>query len=221
MLHRELRARVAEIARTSYAMGLCQGTAGNVSARDPESGHILITPSGLPYESMRPEDIVVVDEDGRVIEGDLAPSSETPMHTAVYRSRRWVNGVVHTHSRYATAFACAGQPIRAAHYLVAFAGREVPVAEYATFGTPELAERAVQALPPNGKAVLLKHHGVLTVGSSVEEAFRIASVVEYVAEIYYLALQIGNPPILPNEELDRLQVKFQGYGQPTRPPASP
>src|SRR5690606_14470173 len=166
----------------------------------PESGHILITPSGLPYDSMRPEDIVVVDEEGRVIEGDLAPSSETPMHTAVYRNRPWVQGVVHTHSRYATAFACANQPIRAAHYLVAFAGREVPVAEYATFGTPELAEKAIEALPPNGKAVLLKHHGVLTVGASVEEAFRIASVVEYAAEIYYLSLQIGNPPILPDDE---------------------
>lgn len=221
MLHRELRSRVAEIARRSYAEGLCQGTAGNVSARDVESGHILITPTGVPYESLRPKDIVVIDENGRVIEGDWAPSSETPMHTAVYRSRSWVNGVVHTHSRFATAFACANQPIRAAHYLVAFAGREIPVAEYATYGTPELAEKAVRALGPNQKAVLLQHHGVLTVGASLEEAFRVASVVEYVAEMYYRALQIGRPPILPDEELDRLQVKFQSYGQPARRSASP
>lgn len=216
MRYRELRKKVASVARKSYTMGLTQGTSGNVSARDPESGHVLITPSGVAYETLEPEHIVVVDVNGNVIEGDLEPSSETPMHTSIYRHRDSVFGVVHTHSRFATAFACANRPIPAAHYLIAFAGVEIPVADYATYGTHELAQKALEALKPGYKAVLLKNHGVLTVGSSLDEAFTIASVVEYVAEMYYRALQVGEPAILPAAEVEALMKKFETYGQPAR-----
>ena len=214
MGHERLRARVADIAIRMHRAGLAPGTSGNVSARDPASGHIVITPTGMPYDSLTAEHMVVVDLYGNVLDGSLAPSSETPMHTAVYRRRSDIHGVVHTHSRFATSFACANQPIPATHYLIAFAGREIiPVAGYATYGTEALAEKAVEALEGGGKAVLLANHGVLAVGTSVEEAYNIASVVEFVAEMHYRALQIGRPSILPAEEVHHLTEKFKTYGQ--------
>lgn len=212
MLLESLRERIVEAAVWCYRDNLVQGTAGNVSARDEETGYVVITPSGVPYENLQPSDIVVVDLSGSVIDGHLIPSSETPMHTAIYRALPQVHGVVHTHSVFATTFACLGRPIPAVHYLVALVGVQIPVADYATYGTPEMGTNVLRVIG-DSKAVLLKNHGVLAIGRSLTEALTVASTVEYVAQVSYLSLVLGRPEELPRDELERLAVRFSAYGQ--------
>ncbi len=210
MILAETRYAVAEAARELHRTGLVQGTAGNVSARDDDTGLIAITPSAAPYESMRADDIAVVHQDGTLVEGLYAPSSEVPMHVAVYQKLPWVRSVVHTHSPYATTFAALNLPIEPAHYLIALVGERIPVALYATYGTEEIGRRAVDALG-DGLAVLLQGHGVLTVGATLPQAMTAAAVTEYVARIYHQALVIGQPELLPREELLRLRDRFASY----------
>jgi len=212
LLLEALRAEVVGVAVQCHATNLIQGTAGNVSARDRDSGYIAITPTSVPYHTLEPSDVVVIDPEGRVLDGRLAPSSETPMHAAVYAARHAIGGIVHTHSVFATTFACLGRPIPPVHYLAAVAGGEIPVAEYATYGTPAMGAQALRALGP-GRAVLLKHHGVLAVGASVSQAAAVASVVEYVAQVAYQAMLLGTPARLPDSELAVLAQKFVAYGQ--------
>jgi ribulose-5-phosphate 4-epimerase/fuculose-1-phosphate aldolase len=206
------RAEVARMAREISRLGLVRGTAGNVSARDPATGYIAITPSAVPYESIRPQDVVVVDRRGEVLAGRYPPSTELPMHMILYDHRPWARGIVHTHSVYATAFACLGQEIPPVHYLIAFVGGRIPVAPYAPYGTPELGRRAVEALG-DGRAVLLQNHGVVAVGRTVAEARILAEVVEYTAEVYHKARAIGAPALVPDDELERLRVRFETYGR--------
>ena len=210
MLLEKARREVALAAQQIHRLGLVRGTAGNVSARDPDTGYLVVTPSAVPYESIGPEEIIVMTAEGAVVEGRLRPSSEAPMHTSVYQNRSWAHGIVHTHSVYATTFACLGEEIRAAHYMIAFVGRRIPVARYAPYGTPELGRAAVEALG-EGRAVLLKNHGVLVAGRTLGEAVSMAETVEYVAEIYYRTRTIGTPSLIPDEELDRLSVRFETY----------
>lgn len=210
MMLEQARAAVAAAARELSRTGLVQGTAGNVSMRDAETGLIAMTPSAVAYDALRTEDVAVVDVEGQVMAGTFAPSTETPMHTEVYRRLPWVAGVVHTHSVYATTLACLNRPIEPVHYLIALVGKEVPVAPYATYGTAELGQRAVETLG-DGLAVLLRQHGVLTVGHSLAEAMTAANVTEYVAEIYYRAIAIGQPARLPDGELERLRHKIATY----------
>ena len=145
--HQDLREGIAAVARRLVSSGLVTGTSGNVSARTPK-GDVLITPSGLSYEVMDPESIVLVDLGGEVLKGSLAPSSETPMHTGIYKARQNVEAVVHTHSRYATTLACLGWPIPPVHYMLTTLGPDgrVPIAPYALYGTEELAGIAAVAL---------------------------------------------------------------------------
>ncbi len=191
--------------------GLTEGTGGNLSVRlDDEC--IAISPSGVPYSDIDVWDVPVVDFDGNVIAGDREPSTELPMHLSVYEERDDVGGVVHTHSPYATAFAALGEPIPASHYLVAFAGTEIPVAEYKTHATPELGAAATEALGDEFKATLLKNHGVLTASDSLASAFDVAQMVEYCARIHHLASTVGTPDVLSDEEIRRVQDKLEGYG---------
>ncbi|HLW59442.1 MAG TPA: class II aldolase/adducin family protein [bacterium] len=210
MLLEGTRQAVADAAKEIVRLGLVSGTAGNVSACDPDTGYVAITPSAVPYDSMSPTDIVIVDDQGRVVDGRFRPSSETPMHLCVYRRRPWARAVVHTHSPYATTFACLGLEIPAVHYLIAVAGRRIPVAAYATYGTVELGDAAAEVMG-DGKAVLLQHHGVLTAGRTLAEGIMVAGVVEYVATLYYRARQLGNPMLLPDAEVERLRVRFDAY----------
>ncbi|HET7479681.1 MAG TPA: class II aldolase/adducin family protein, partial [Rubrobacteraceae bacterium] len=138
--YRELREEVARVARALISSGLVTGTSGNVSARTPE-GDVLITPSGLDYEILRPDDVVLVDLDMNVLEGSLVPSTETPMHTGIYRARRNVEAVVHTHSRFATTLACLGWEIPPVHYMLTTLGPDgrIPLAPYVLYGTEQLA----------------------------------------------------------------------------------
>lgn len=214
MNDQDLREGVARIARQMISSGLVTGTSGNVSARTPD-GNVLITPSGLDYAVLRPEDVVLVDLKGRVLEGPLAPSSESPMHLGIYRSRPQVNAVVHTHARYATTLSCLGWEIPPVHYmLTALSGDgRVPLALYATYGTEELAAYASEALGETHNVCLLQNHGTIAVGKSPEEAFSRTVILEEMAEIYYRARLAGEPILLTPDQVEEVAAKIADYGQ--------
>jgi L-fuculose-phosphate aldolase len=210
----ELRAAVATAALRLLEAGLLRGTAGNLSARS--GGLVAITPTGVDYRRLDQASVPVVDLDGRPVDGELAPSSELPLHLAAYRARPDVGAVVHTHSRFATTFAVLGEELPAVHYLLAHAGRRVRVAPYATYGTGELADACVAALGGD-RAVLLANHGVVAVGAGLERALLAAEAVEEVAELCWRARCLGTPVVLPDEEMDRVARAFERYGQPHPP----
>jgi L-ribulose-5-phosphate 4-epimerase len=194
--------------------GLVTWTGGNVSVRDPESGLVAIKPSGVRYGDLTAEGMVVVDLDGSVVEGSLAPSSDTASHLYIYRHRPDINGVVHTHSRYATAFAAVGRPIPV--YLTAQAdefGGEIPCAGFAVIGDESIGAAVIDAIG-RSPAVLLKNHGVFTIGPSPAAAVKAAVMVEDVAATVWLALQIGTPDILPDDIVEQLHRRYTTvYGQ--------
>jgi L-ribulose-5-phosphate 4-epimerase len=193
---------------------LVKWTGGNVSARDPESGLVVIKPSGVMYEDLRPEDHVVVDLEGDIREGELKPSSDTASHLYIYRNRPDVHGIVHTHSPYATAFAALGKPIPV--YLTAIAdefGGPIPCAGFALIGGEEIGEQVVQHIG-DSPAVLLKNHGVFTVGATVRDAVKAAVMVEDVARAVWLALQLGQPDEIPADDVAKLHDRYTNvYGQ--------
>jgi L-ribulose-5-phosphate 4-epimerase len=194
--------------------GLVVWTGGNVSVRDPETGLVAIKPSGVRYEDLTAESMVVLDIDGRIVEGALHPSSDTASHLYIYRERPDVNGVVHTHSRYATAFAAVGRPIPV--YLTAQAdefGGEIPCADFAFIGDDAIGRLVVDGIG-DSPAILLKQHGVFTVGPSAEAAVKTAIMVEDIAATVWAALQIGTPEPLPDEAVERLHRRYTTeYGQ--------
>jgi len=210
--HHETRRIICDYGRSLLDDDLTTGTGGNLSVR-LDDNHVAISPSGVPYAEIEPSDVPVVSTDGTVIEGETEPSTELPMHLAVYERRSDIGGVVHTHSPYATTFASLSEAIPASHYLLAFTGSEVPVAEYETHATQALGEAAVSALGESFNATLLRNHGVLTADESLDDAYTVALMVEYCARIQYQARAIGEPEILPDEEIDRLRGKLDSYGQ--------
>ena len=193
--------------------GLVVGTSGNVSARTPD-GNVLMTPSSLDYELMEPEDVVLVDLDGKVLEGSFEPSVETPMHTGIYRSRPETRGIVHTHARYSTTLACLNWEITPIHYMLAVLSDEgrVPIARYATYGTEELARNAARALGDSHRACLLRNHGTIAVGASVSEAYSRTELLEEMAEVYYRTRLAGEPALL-TEQLAEVSATIRYYGQ--------
>lgn len=210
------RQRVCETARAMKADGLVKLTSGNVSIRIPETDLFAITPSGMPYESLTPADICLLNLAGDQVEGARRPSSETPLHLAVYQHRPEIRGVVHTHSIYASAFACLGQPMPViSTELAALVGGTIACAPYAKSGSQEFAEVAIQTLGTESLACLFQSHGVLAVGTSLDEAYAVAIGLEEAAQIYYLARSMGEPIILPEEERRRMFLEFRrSYGQP-------
>jgi L-fuculose-phosphate aldolase len=211
--HGAERTTVSDLGRELLAQGLTTGTGGNLSQLCADGETVAISPSGVPYGDVTPEDVPLVTLDGEQVAGDLDASSETPMHTALYRRRDDIGGVVHTHSPYASTFAALGDPIPASHYLIAFAGDEIPVAGYERPGSEALGERAAETMGTEYDACLLQNHGTITVGETVEAAFEVALMVEYCARIHYQAMGVGEPIILPDEEVDHLRSMFEGYGQ--------
>jgi L-fuculose-phosphate aldolase len=205
-----VRAAVITAALRLLDAGLVRGTSGNVSARQGDL--VAVTPTGVGYRRLDAASVPVVDLDGRVVDGRLAPSSELPLHLAVYQARPDVGAVVHTHSRFATTFAVLREELPAVHYLLARAGRRVRVAPYATYGTGELAGVCVDALAGD-QAVLLANHGVVAVGPGLDRALLVAEAVEEVAELCWRARCLGSPAVLPEEEMDRIAGAFEGYGQ--------
>jgi len=192
-------------------------TAGNISVRVPESDLIAITPTSYPYDLMKPEDVPLVNLAGEVVEGALQPSSETPMHTLIMRARPDVNAVVHTHSPYALAFAVAHKPIP----LISLEGlatcsMSVLVAEYATPGTEEIGLSALQTLErqPGSQAVLLANHGLLVIGKSLSDAYATASKVETEAMVYQLALTVGTPVHLTEQQVHQIRQQYVAKQSP-------
>ncbi|MCJ7625080.1 MAG: L-ribulose-5-phosphate 4-epimerase [Anaerolineaceae bacterium] len=214
MMLEELREEVYRLHLELPENDLVKWTGGNVSGRDPESGYVVIKPSGVRYEDMSPEILVIVDLDGNIVEGDLKPSSDTASHLYIYRNRPDVNGVVHTHSPYATAFAALGKPIPV--YLTAIAdefGGPVPCGRFALIGGEQIGEAVIESIG-SSPAVLLKQHGVFTVGSTVEAAVKAAVMIEDVAQTVWISLQIGQPEEISQEDIDKLNKRYtQDYGQ--------
>lgn len=194
--------------------GLVKWTGGNVSARDPETNLVVIKPSGVRYEVLRPEDHVVVNMDGAVVEGTLKPSSDTASHLYIYRHRPDVNGIVHTHSPYATAFAALGRPIPCCLTAIADEfGGPIPCAGFALIGGEAIGKQVVEHIG-SSRAVLLKQHGVFTIGETAEAAVKAAVMVEDVAKTVWLALQMGEVQELDPEAIERLHQRYtQVYGQ--------
>ena len=209
-----LRRSVIDACLRMNAQGLNQGTSGNVSAR--AEGGMLVTPSGVPYEEMEPEQIVLVDEGGEW-SGDWRPSSEWRMHHDIYRSRPEARAVVHVHSTHATALSCLRRGIPAFHYMVAVAGgHDLRCADYATFGTQALSDAMLTALEGR-RACLLANHGQIAFGPSVARALWLANEVETLARQLAVATALGEPVILPAEEMDEVIERFRDYGrQPAR-----
>jgi len=189
-------------------------TGGNVSARDSKTGLVVIKPSGVRYEDLRPEQMVVVDLEGQVVEGDLKPSSDTASHLYIYRHRPDVGGVVHTHSPYATAFAAVGRPIPAVLTAIADEfGGPIPCGGFALIGDESIGKVVIDSIG-DSPAVLLKNHGVFTIGKTAEAAVKAAVMTEDNARTVWLALQLGTPDEIPAEDVAKLHRRYtKVYGQ--------
>lgn len=214
LLLKQLREEVIETALKVVDAGLVVSTWGNISGRDRESGLIAITPSGMDYKKLIPDDIVIVDKKGNIVDGKRKPSTETPMHTLFYRERPEIGGIVHTHSWYATTMSVLKKeiPVVLAE-LGACVGGSVRVAEYTRMGTEEFGRAALNAMGDRA-AVLQQNHGVVAIGKTLNDAFNAAAVVEDSAKVYWAALQVGQPYILPEQEVTELHKIFmKNYGQ--------
>ena len=204
------RKQLLDTALLMNRTGINQGTSGNVSARTKTGFHI--TPTGVPYEQTKQSNLVAMRMDG-TWSGTFAPSSEWRFHLDIYAARPEVQAIVHTHSTSATALACLDRGIPPFHYMVAVAGgRDVRCCPYATFGTQELSDHALTALEGR-KACLLGHHGVIATGSTLQKALSLAIEIETLARMYLTCLTIGEPTLLPDDEMELVLEKFDRYGQ--------
>ena len=206
------RQQIVDYGLKMVSSGLTTGSGGNLSILDVESDLIAIGPSGIDYANVGVEDVVIVNRDGEVVEGQWKPSSELSFHLALYKQRPEITAVVHTHSVYATTMACLNWEIPAVHYLVAFSGDKVPLAPYATFGSDDLATSVADHIG-SYNALLLANHGLVTIGSDMSSAFNVAEEIELVARIYYQAKSIGQPVLVAADEMERVVEKFASYGQ--------
>jgi L-fuculose-phosphate aldolase len=212
MLLAEERELIVEYGRKLIDAQLTTGSGGNLSIVNREKKLVAIKPTGVDYYKMSPKDIVVLNLDGEVIDGDLTPSSEFRFHLALLNRRQDITSVVHTHQVYATTIACLNWELPAVHYLIGYSGNKVPLAPYATFGTPELSENIVNSIG-NYKACLLANHGIVTVGDTISAAFAAAEELELVSRLYYQTKCMGNPVILSDEEMEIVCERFKTYGQ--------
>jgi L-ribulose-5-phosphate 4-epimerase len=192
-------------------------TSGNVSGRDPETGLVVIKPSGVRYEELRPEHMAVVDLQGELIEGSLKPSSDTASHLYIYRHRPDVGGVVHTHSPYATAFAAVGRPIPVVLTAIADEfGSPIPCGGFALIGDESIGRVVIESIG-DSPAVLLKNHGVFTIGGTARAAVKAAVMTEENARTVWLALQLGTPDEIPAADVAKLHQRYRNrYGQSER-----
>lgn len=214
MLKRELREQVVLYGKKLIASGLTSGTGGNLSVCDRERGIIAVSPSGMDYDAMQPEDVVLLTMDGAVYDGGRKPSTEAPMHRMFYAARPDRNAVIHTHSPAITAFSCYRRPLPPISYIIAMAGgNEIPCAPYRDFGGPELGEAAVAAAG-RCDAVILSNHGLVALGNDMDAAFQMALQMEFCADIYLRCLAAGQEPVLlTEEEMNRARKRFGTYGQ--------
>lgn len=216
MVDKKIRARVCDLNIDLEMQGLVRWTAGNVSERLPDGKSFIIKPSGIKYAELQPSMMVVCDLDGNVLEGDLAPSSDTAAHAYVYKHMKSVNGVVHTHSNYASAWAAAQKPIPCA--LTAMAdefGGDIPLGPFALIGNDDIGRGIVNTLTGHrSPAVLMKNHGVFTIGKSAEAAVKAAVMCEDVAKTMWIAQSLGKVKRIDQQSIDSLYSRYQNvYGQ--------
>ncbi|MGI5507364.1 L-ribulose-5-phosphate 4-epimerase [Lentzea sp. CA-135723] len=212
----ELRRTVADLHRELTRYELVSWTAGNVSARVPGHDLMVIKPSGVSYDELGPHAMVVTDLHGELVEGELAPSSDTAAHAYVYRHMPEVNGVVHTHSPYATAWAARGEPIPCVLTMIADEfGGDIPVGPFALIGDDSIGKGIVDTLSTSrSKAVLMRNHGPFTVGETAVKAVKAAVLLEDVARTVHFARQLGTPDVIDPRHVDRLYERYQNvYGQ--------
>jgi L-ribulose-5-phosphate 4-epimerase len=211
----ELRDEICRLHAELPRNNLVVWTSGNISGRDTATGLIVIKPSGVHYKDLTSQNMVVVDLEGKVIEGKYKPSSDTYAHVYVYRHRPDINGIVHTHSTFATAWAAAGKSIPA--ILTAICdefGGPIPVGAYAKIGGDEIGEEIIRSIGES-PAILMKNHGVFTIGKTPETAVKAAVMVEDVARTVFYAMQLGQPDEIPAEEVARAHRRYlEEYGQP-------
>lgn len=206
------RLELIEYGKKLVDTGLTKGTGGNLSVFDRESGLMAITPSGIDFYKIQPEDIVLMNLQGEIAEGRCVPSSEWEMHLLQYRERTDLDAVIHAHTTFATVLACLRWSLPATHYMIALAGKDVRCADYATYGTHELAVNALEAMRDR-RCVFLANHGILAGAQNLLNAFNIIEEIEYCSEIYYRAKSIGEPIVLDDEEMALMAEKFKTYGQ--------
>ena len=214
MLLPDERAAVVEYCLKMQADDLTVGTSGNLSVRSGDL--IAITPSGVVYDDLTPETVCVIDLAGTVVEGDLEPSSEVPMHTAVYQATD-AGAVVHSHPMYCTALSVTMDEVPPVHYMLALLGGPVRVAPYARFGSPELARGSVEAMVDR-TGVLLRNHGATTYGPTLAKAYTRSVYLEWVCRLYHQAKQIGEPTLLTPEQLKEVGKVIDSYGQEVKRP---
>ncbi|MBR3935520.1 MAG: class II aldolase/adducin family protein [Oscillospiraceae bacterium] len=194
--------------------GLTVETWGNISVRDPESGYIYLTPSGMAYETLVEDDIVVMDVDGNRIEGERKPTIEHAMHLGIMKNRPDVNAIVHTHPVYSQVFALLHEDIPPVIDEAAQTLGNVKVTEYALPGSPEMAQNAIEAIGKEGSACLLANHGAVAVGKDMDTAFKVYTVLEMTAQIYYMARCIGKPMPIDAEKIAFMkEFVSKSYGQ--------
>ena len=218
MLLEKLRNVVCQCNLDLLKNDLVKMTNGNVSGRDPESGLVVIKPSGVSYEELTPEKMVVVDLDGKAVEGDLLPSVDTSTHVTVYRHRRDVNGMVHTHSVYAGVFAVLHKPIPATLTSCGLIGGGVPLGGYyPPLGDGKIGEEVLRVIG-NSLAVVMENHGVFTIGATPAQATRVAVEVEDMAKVSYLAMLAGEPTVLTDAQVAGMVKQYDNnYGQTRKP----
>lgn len=212
MLLVEEREMVVEYSKKLLTSNLAKGSGGNISLSNTDKTMMAVTPSGVVYDIMKPEDIVVLNMTGEKIEGDLFPTSEIAFHLALQKLRSDIHAVVHTHSPYATAVACLGWELPPIHYLIGFAGEKVPLAPYSTYGTEELSDNICSVIGEYN-AVLMANHGLVCVGTDLDKAFMTAEMVDYVAHLFLLTKSVGEPIILDPQQMNDVMEKFKDYGQ--------
>ncbi|PAB60179.1 fuculose phosphate aldolase [Anaeromicrobium sediminis] len=207
------RQLIVEYGKKLITSNLTKGTGGNISIFMRNEKLMAITPSGIDYFEMKPEDVLIMDLHGNVIDGDKRPSSEYSMHRIFYEKREDINAVVHVHSTYSTTLSCMNWELPAMHYLVAISGgKNVRCSEYATFGTEELAISAFEGMKDR-YAVFLANHGLLAGAKDLPNAFNKAEEIEFCAEIYCRTKALGEPKILSDAEMNKMLGLFQSYGQ--------
>ena len=208
-LLREARAAVVEHAPALAE--LTPGRTGNLSVRDGD--RVAVTPTGVPYDSFDAADVPVVSLDGERLAGRMAPSSEVPMHTGIYGHDR-PGAIVHTHSPWATTMATLGRKLPPVHYMIAAVGREVPLADYAPYGTEELAANVVAAMAEaDSDAAILANHGLVVTGAELETAVENTRHVEDICRLYLRASAVGEPHVLTDEQMATVEERFESYGQ--------
>jgi L-ribulose-5-phosphate 4-epimerase len=213
---RRLRQEVAGLHAELPRNELVVWTAGNISARVPGTDLLVIKPSGVTYDQISPANMVVTDLDGRLVDGDFSPSSDTEAHAYVYRHMPDVHGVVHTHSTYATAWSARGEPIPCVLTMIADEfGGEIPVGPFALIGDDSIGRGIVETLrSARSRAVLMRNHGVFTVGATAKAAVKAAVLCEDVARTVHIARQLGEPLVLAAADVDALYARYQNvYGQ--------